>query len=103
MAPAVSDNVNSDRLVGESNESTCLVGRDTESQDPEGAGDSGRQDSDSDLWKEMDAPWPATFERAISLLASPVIKAQKAKDLTKSPKPGNTPVAIRRRMLVSYT
>jgi len=85
--------------VGESNESTCLVGRDTESQDPEGAGDSGRQDSDSDLWKEMDAPWPATFERAISLLASPVIKAQKAKDLTKSPKPGNTPVAIRRRML----
>lgn len=54
---------------------------------------------DSYLWEELDAPWPATFERTISLFAYPIIKADRADDLTKSPKPGNTPIAIKRRMV----
>ncbi len=54
---------------------------------------------DSYLWEELGAPWPATFERTISLFASPYIKADRAHDLTKSPKPGNTPIAIKRRMV----
>uniref|UniRef100_A0A7S4AQA0 Amino acid transporter transmembrane domain-containing protein n=1 Tax=Pseudo-nitzschia australis TaxID=44445 RepID=A0A7S4AQA0_9STRA len=82
-------------------ESTRLLQNDNESlQLSVGLGASATSpDEDSALWNEMDAPWPATFDRAISLLASPVIKADRAKDLTKSPKPGNTPIAIRRRMI----
>eukprot|EP00531_Pseudo-nitzschia_arenysensis_P018428 CAMPEP_0116154178 /NCGR_PEP_ID=MMETSP0329-20121206/21639_1 /TAXON_ID=697910 /ORGANISM="Pseudo-nitzschia arenysensis, Strain B593" /LENGTH=605 /DNA_ID=CAMNT_0003651135 /DNA_START=45 /DNA_END=1862 /DNA_ORIENTATION=+ len=96
MAPAVQKNGDVD-----ANESTPLVNNDMESQQSEGSGSSGRpQDVESTLWEEMDLPWPATFERSISLLASPVIKAEKAKDFTKSPKPGNTPLALRRRMLI---
>lgn len=99
---------NPDENVGaaaELGESTKLIHGDSESQgSSNGTGASGSpQDDDSELWKEMDAPWPATFERAISLLASPVIKAETAKDLTKSPKPGNTPIAIRRRLMVSLS
>ena len=48
---------------------------------------------------EMERPWPATFERSISLLASPMINAEEADHYTKSPKPGNTPLAERRRMV----
>jgi hypothetical protein len=51
------------------------------------------------LWEELDRPWPATFERSISLLASPVIKVEDAALFTKSPKAGNTPLAARRRMV----
>ncbi len=105
MAPALQKNgdVDADRLVEVSNESTPLVNSDMESQRSESSDSSSRpQDVESTLWEEMDLPWPATFERSISLLASPVIKAEKAKDFTKSPKPGNTPLALRRRMLVSY-
>jgi hypothetical protein len=58
-----------------------------------------RPDADADLWREMDAPWPATFERTISLLASPIIHADRVNEMTKSPKPGNTPVALRRIMV----
>ena len=106
MMPTIPTNIDvggdSFFLTEESNESVRLINRDTESQPSDGSSASGSpQDADFDLWNEMDAPWPATFERAISLLASPVINANKAKDLTKSPKPGNTPVAIRRRMMVS--
>ncbi len=103
MAPVPHNNgdVDAARLVGVSNESTPLVNNDMEAQS-EGSGSTGTpQDVEVTLWEEMDAPWPATFERSISLLASPVIKAEKAKDFTKSPKPGNTPIALRRRMLVS--
>jgi solute carrier family 32 (vesicular inhibitory amino acid transporter) len=49
------------------------------------------------LWHELDEPWPATFERSISLLASPVIHAQEVVLYTKSPKPGSTPLALARR------
>jgi vesicular inhibitory amino acid transporter len=82
------------------NESTTKTNIDVESLS---SGDSDAnttpQDVDNRLWDEMEAPWPATYERAISLFASPIIKAEKAKDLTKSPKPGNTPLAIRNRLL----
>ena len=45
------------------------------------------------LWQELEQPWPATFERSISLLASPSINPKEAEHFTKSPKPGNTPLA----------
>jgi hypothetical protein len=87
-----------DTLDVEANEKTKLL---------EGNGispDSGSQETgESDrLWDEMTKPWPATFERSITLLASPLIRAADADRFTRSPKPGNTPLANRRRM-VSYT
>jgi hypothetical protein len=57
-----------------------------------------RSQEDS-LFDEMDRPWPATFERSISLLASPIIKEEEVSRYTKSPKPGNTPLALRRRLV----
>jgi hypothetical protein len=100
MTPDITNNIDAEN--GMPTESTTLVNHDAESPQSEGSDGSGRpQDADTRLWDEMDAPWPATFDRSISLLASPVIKAEKAKDFTKSPKPGNTPAAIRKRMLVS--
>ncbi|KAI2511435.1 transmembrane amino acid transporter protein [Fragilaria crotonensis] len=42
------------------------------------------------LLNEMNAPWPATFERGISLLASPVVTARQVNLVTKSPKPGSS-------------
>lgn len=54
---------------------------------------------DAEIWQEMDQPWPASFERSISLLASPVINPVEVERFTKSPKPGNTPIAARRRMV----
>lgn len=82
----------------EANEETRLlegdgISPDTRSQE---TGESDR------LWDEMTKPWPATFERSITLLASPLIRAADADRFTRSPKPGNTPLANRRRM-VSYT
>lgn len=44
------------------------------------------------LLEEMNEPWPATFERSIVLLASPVMTARQVDLVTKSPKPGNTPL-----------
>ena len=77
----------------EANEATGLLG--TTSQDTGSQGSS----ENENLWDEMKRPWPATFERSISLLASPIINATEADSYTKSPKPGNTPLAIRRRMV----
>lgn len=76
--------------VEEANEETGLVGQispDTASVESEV------------LWQETVQPWPATFERSIGLLASPVMNAAEADHFTKSPKAGNTPLAIRRRMV----
>ena len=98
MTPAVHNNGDVENNGVVPTESTSLVNDADGSQQSEGSDSSARpQDPDSVLWAEMDAPWPATFERSISLLASPVIKPDKAKDFTKSPKPGNTPLAIRKR------
>jgi hypothetical protein len=44
------------------------------------------------LLEEMESPWPATFERSISLLSSPVMTPRQVDLVTKSPKPGNTPI-----------
>eukprot|EP00980_Cylindrotheca_fusiformis_P028342 scaffold22592_cov129-Cylindrotheca_fusiformis.AAC.28 len=63
----------------------------------------GLSSQEADLWDEMDRPWPATFERSISLLSSPLMKAEEVTRYTKSPKPGNTPLAERRRMRVPET
>ena len=60
---------------------------------------SSQQSGDDRLWAEMDQPWPATFERSISLLASPIINAVEVDEFTKSPKPGNTTLANRRRQV----
>jgi vesicular inhibitory amino acid transporter len=49
------------------------------------------------LWEELNEPWPSTFERSISLLASPSIQASDVAKFTKSPKPGSTPQALARR------
>ena len=54
---------------------------------------------DEEIWQEMAQPWPATFERSISLLSSPIINASEINRFTKSPKPGNTPLAARQRMV----
>jgi len=104
MASIVHNNSGASNDVLEmSNESTNLIDHGVESQLSAGSDGSDTQQShDTDLWDEMDAPWPATFERAISLLASPVIETDRAKEFTKSPKPGNSPLAIRNRLLVSY-
>lgn len=59
----------------------------------------GASSQESSLWDEMDRPWPATFDRSISLLSSPIIKAEEVIHFTRSPKPGNTPLAERRRMV----
>lgn len=77
----------------EANESTGLL----ESDSSISPGNSSQEKSFRD--DEMERPWPATFERSISLLASPMINAEEADHYTKSPKPGNTPLAERRRMV----
>lgn len=76
----------------EANEESVLLEDDKQSPQSSDSPDAG-------IWQEMDQPWPATFERSISLLASPVINPLEADRFTKSPKPGNTPLAARRRMV----
>lgn len=46
--------------------------------------------------EEMERPWPATFERSISLLAGPTMDAKRIGKLTKSPKIGMTPLGAAR-------
>jgi len=91
----------SSRLISITNDAECSIIQSNDSGSSEPSINNNSQDADSDLWNEMDKQWPATFERSISLLSSPLIMADKANDLTRSPKPGNTPVAIRRRKIRS--
>jgi len=49
------------------------------------------------LWEEMNHPWPSTFQRSISILASPGVPAKDAALFTKSPEPGSTPLAFAHR------
>ena len=76
----------------EANENTLLLDESRVSST------SSSQDSEY-LWQELDKPWPATFERSISLLSSPVIDAKEVDHFTRSPKPGNTDLAARHRMV----
>lgn len=60
--------------------------------DVEGGGSENRNnrleltDDDSLLENELDRPWPATFERSISLLAGPTMDTSFIEQVTKSPK-----------------
>jgi len=49
------------------------------------------------LWEELEKPWPSTYERSIALLSSPVLQKTQIDLYTKSPKPGSTPAALSRR------
>lgn len=67
------------------NESTPLVG-DSPSNDALNASiSSGSVTSTDDIKEELEKPWPATFERGIQILASPIIDVKKVADYTKSP------------------
>jgi hypothetical protein len=77
----------------EANEETSLLDSTQPSPDPS---EMTAASENEQLWAEFDRPWPATFERSVSLLASPVISFKNADLYTKSPKPGNTPLAARR-------
>jgi hypothetical protein len=77
----------------EANEETVLLDSAQPSPDPS---EMTAASENEQLWAEFDRPWPATFERSVSLLASPVISFKEADLYTKSPKPGNTPLAARR-------
>lgn len=46
---------------------------------------SGSVTSTDSIKDELEKPWPATFERGIQILASPVIDVKKVADYTKSP------------------
>ncbi len=46
------------------------------------------------LWEEVAQPWPATYERSIALLASPIISPKQVELFTQSPKPGASPMAL---------
>ncbi len=46
------------------------------------------------LWEEVTQPWPATYERSIALLASPIISPKQVELFTQSPKPGASPMAL---------
>lgn len=54
------------------------------------------------FWEETEEPWPATFERSISLLSSPILSTPHADFFTRSPKPGGTPLAGRRAQVSPF-
>lgn len=69
------------------NESTPLIG-----DSPNNNGDvlnasisSGSVTSTDSIKDELEKPWPATFERGIQILASPIIDVKQVADYTKSP------------------
>ena len=69
------------------NESTPLIG-----DSPNNGADalnasisSGSVTSTDSIKDELEKPWPATFERGIQILASPMIDVKKVADYTKSP------------------
>ncbi len=65
-----------------------------ENRNGEGTNESSLQQSHSssefenfvDVMNELERPWPATFERSISLLAGPTMDTSLIDELTKSPK-----------------
>ena len=54
------------------------------------------------LWEEVSQPWPATYERSIALLASPIISPKQVELFTQSPKPGASPMALAQLRRVSF-
>lgn len=49
------------------------------------------------LFQELEQAWPSTFQRSVSILASPVIRKEEALLYTRSPMPGSTPQILARR------
>ncbi len=68
-----------------SNESTPLVGDSPSSDQLNASISSGSVTSTDDIKEELEKPWPATFERGIQILASPMIDVKKVADVTKPP------------------
>jgi hypothetical protein len=68
------------------NETTPLVDDSPASIDPLNSSvSSGSVTSTDDIKEELEKPWPATFERGIQILASPMLDVKKVADYTKSP------------------
>ena len=68
------------------NESTPLIGDSPNNGDVLNASiSSGSVTSTDSIKDELEKPWPATFERGIQILASPMIDVKKVADYTKSP------------------
>ena len=69
------------------NESTPLVGDSPSNDELNASISSGSVTSTDDIKdkEELEKPWPATFERGIQILASPIIDVKKVADYTKSP------------------
>jgi hypothetical protein len=55
---------------------------------------------DTTAEEELDKPWPATFERSISLLAGPIRDTQFIEEITKSPKIITPNIRDRRRVRI---
>ena len=72
-------------------ESSSLLSSQAESADP-----------DELVWDELDKPWPSTFERTISLLASPLQSREQVEKCIGSPVPGQSPIALRIRAERDY-
>eukprot|EP00577_Skeletonema_sp_RCC1716_P031974 CAMPEP_0113435044 /NCGR_PEP_ID=MMETSP0013_2-20120614/36030_1 /TAXON_ID=2843 ORGANISM="Skeletonema costatum, Strain 1716" /NCGR_SAMPLE_ID=MMETSP0013_2 /ASSEMBLY_ACC=CAM_ASM_000158 /LENGTH=626 /DNA_ID=CAMNT_0000325321 /DNA_START=36 /DNA_END=1913 /DNA_ORIENTATION=- /assembly_acc=CAM_ASM_000158 len=66
-------------------ESTPLVGDSPSSDQLNSSISSGSVTSTDDIKEELEKPWPATFERGIQILASPMLDVRKVADYTKSP------------------
>jgi hypothetical protein len=52
---------------------------------------------EQNLWAELSQPWPSTYERSISLLASPMISPKQIEFFTQSPKPGASYLGLAQR------
>ena len=68
-------------------ETTPLVGDSPNSVDPLNSSISSESvtSTEDDIKEELEKPWPATFERGIQILASPMLDVKKVADYTKSP------------------
>lgn len=96
MSPSNTDATESSSLLGrraDSVESSPSLIKDDQSV----ATNDTINEANQRLWEEMEQPWPSTYERSITLLASPMFKPQQVEMFTKSPKPGSTPLALARR------
>lgn len=57
---------------------------------------------DLNMWDELSQPWPSTFERSISLLASPMVSPKQVEIFTQSPKPGASYLGLAKRREVRF-
>ena len=82
----------------EANEATRLVPYEDD-EDDDSLGDIEIWNDEAEIIDETTRAWPATFERSINLLSSPMVRAEQVEHFTKSPLPGLMPQGeIRRRV-----